>query len=125
MMSVTRSIFKSIRYSNLILAWSTVITLSDPWSSLSWLLESDDVGIAVPALLAEAALRAEGAPQKEGVPQEKRAPQEDYAPQEEGAPQKECATKEQVAPQEECAPQEEGAPQALVPGQPALTLCHG
>ena len=55
----------------------------------------------MPALLAEAALRAEGAPQKE------------------------CATKEQVAPQEECAPQEEGAPQALVPGQPALTLCHG
>ena len=47
MMLVNRSIFKSIRCFNLILAWSTVITLSDPWSSSSWLLESEDDGFAV------------------------------------------------------------------------------
>ena len=47
MMLVNRSIFKSIRCFNLILAWLTVITLSDPWSSSSWLLESEDDGFAV------------------------------------------------------------------------------
>ena len=58
------------------------------------MLEREDVGFAVLALLAEAAPRAEG----EGAPQDEGAPQED------------------------CAPQEGGAHQALVLRQPASNL---